>query len=122
LELKLDKMMKNISNIKLKITTKEKENEELSHSIQDIKHDVETREQVKKSRDDARGKSSSASVLAMKRMKKVIARRSLIDTFRTNTEELELLRLELDKIRQKTFPSFVKAARQRNFANPDERI
>ena len=115
-------MMKNISNIKLKITTKEKENEELTHSIEDIKHDVQTREQVKKSRDDARGKSSSASVLAMKRMKKVIARRSLIDTFRTNTEELELLRLELDKIRQKTFPSFVKAARQRNFANPDERI
>jgi hypothetical protein len=56
----------------------------------------------------------------MKRMQKVVMKRQLIDATRAHAEELDLLRQELDKIRQKTFPSFVRAARQRTFANPDE--
>ena len=42
-------------------------------------------------------------------MKKVVARRQLVDTARAQAEEVDYLRSELDKMRQRTFPSFAKA-------------
>jgi hypothetical protein len=58
---------------------------------------------------------------ASRKMKKVVARRQLVDTLKAQTEEIDFLRQELDKIRQKTFPSFVRAIRKR-LPNPDERV
>lgn len=103
------------------IKRKEDENLALLKTIEELQRDVETRENVKKSRDTARGKSSDPGVVAMKRMKKVVLKRHLIDTARSNAEEIDILRQDLDSIRQKTFPSFVRAARQRALVNPDER-
>ena len=103
------------------IKRKEEENLLLLKNIEELRRDVEAREDVKKSRDAARGSSSDPGVVAMKRMKKVVLKRHLIDTVRANADEIDILRQNLDGIRQKTFPSFVRAARQRAFVNPDER-
>lgn len=44
----------------------------------------------------------------MQKMKKVVQRRHLVDIARTQAEEIDYLRQELDRMRQRTFPSFVK--------------
>ena len=93
----------------------------LLKNIEYIDRDVELRSVVKESRDLAKGEAMNVSNLAMRRMQKVVARCHIVDATKMRIEELELLRLDLDKIRQRTFPSFVKAARQRDYTNPDEK-
>jgi hypothetical protein len=44
-----------------------------------------------------------------------------VDTAQVQAEEIDYLKQELDKTRQKTFPSFVRATRNRLVYNPDER-
>lgn len=63
---------------------------------------------VKSSRDEARGQSGDLVCVAAAKMKKVVSKRHMIDTARAQAEEIDYLRQELDKMRQKTFPSFVK--------------
>lgn len=45
-------------------------------------------------------------------------RRALLDTAKRHTEEIDALRRELDRLRQKTFPSFVQL-HEAQPANPD---
>jgi hypothetical protein len=47
-------------------------------------------------------------------------RRRLIDLARLQTEEIDFLRQELDRLRQRSFPSFAHAARKRLAVPPDE--
>jgi chromosome segregation ATPase len=42
------------------------------------------------------------------KMKKIMNRRKMVDIARTQAEEIDYLRQELDRMRQRTFPSFVK--------------
>ena len=121
-ESKLTGLHDALETLRNDIKKKEDENETLTRTIEDVRKDVEIRSAVKKSRDAARGEAGEAKNQAMKRMQKVVARAQIIETTKSQAQELDLLRQELDKIRQKTFPSFVKAARQRTYVNPDERI
>jgi hypothetical protein len=50
--------------------------------------------------------------------REVKSRQSLMDAARKHTEEIDVLRRELDRLRQKTFPSFVQLHEDRP-ANPD---
>lgn len=52
--------------------------------------------------------------------REVKTRQALMDAARRHTEEIDLLRKELDRLRQKTFPSFVQLHEERP-ANPDYR-
>ena len=47
------------------------------------------------------------------KMKKIVARRVLLESARSQAEEADSLRIELDRVRQRSFPSFVKATKQR---------
>jgi hypothetical protein len=109
-------------NYELKISQIKSKNQELAqllhersnelkkfdNDIHDLTIQVLERKKVKQSRDDARGKSGDVAGLAAKKMHKIIARRQLVDTAKSQAEEIDLLRQELDKIHQKTFPSFVR--------------
>eukprot|EP00948_MAST-09A_sp_MAST-9A-sp1_P004202 g4202.t1 len=92
------------------------ENKKLAEHISELKQVVETRRAV------LGGASSKAKSReeksANERMKIVVARRKLIDLARAQTDEIEFLRQELDRLREKTFPSFAGAARR---SGPDER-
>ena len=68
------------------------------------------RETIYKSRMEAQGGGMDP---AAKKMKIVTMRRKLVDLARAQTDEIEFLRGELDRLRQKTFPSFANAARER---------
>jgi len=56
--------------------------------------------------------------LAQASFREVKTRQTLMDAAKKHTEEIELLRKELDRLRQKTFPSFVQVNEERQ-ANPD---
>ena len=46
-------------------------------------------------------------------MKKVTGRRQLVDVAKSQADEIDSLRQELDRLRQKTFPSFIRATKSR---------
>merc|ERR1712190_18947 len=56
---------------------------------------------------------------AQTNFREVRARQSLMDSAKKHTEEIDLLRKELDRLRQRTFPSFVQLHEDRP-ANPDQ--
>merc|ERR1712060_128382 len=56
---------------------------------------------------------------AQTNFREVKARQSLMEAAKRHTEEIDLLRKELDRLRQKTFPSFVQLHEDRP-ANPDQ--
>jgi WD40 repeat protein len=58
--------------------------------------------------------------LAQTNFREVKTRQTLMDAAKKHTEEIELLRKELDRLRQKTFPSFVQLHEERP-ANPDHK-
>ncbi len=96
----LDERMEEVSVLDAKINT--------------LKTQVHARKSIKQSRDLAKGGESAVNAtLASKKMKAITSRRQLIDTARAQAEEIDYLRQELDKLRQKTFPSFVRATKNR---------
>ena len=98
-------------NEKLERTLKDKVDElaTLNDTINNLRMDVAQRKSVQRSRDDARGSTGDVVATAAAKMKKVVQRRQLVDTARAQAEEIDYLRQELDKMRQRTFPSFAKA-------------
>jgi hypothetical protein len=58
--------------------------------------------------------------MAQTNFREVKTRQTLMDAAKKHTEEIDLLRKELDRLRQKTFPSFVQLNEERP-ANPDHR-
>ena len=102
-----------------------KQNESLNKQLEDRNHECRYLEEkisaldvqvaasnnVKQSRDEARGAAGDPAAVAAMKMKKVVGRRHLVDTARSQAEEIDFLRQELDKMRQRTFPSFVRYAR-----------
>jgi hypothetical protein len=117
-ETKVIKLRKNIDVLKRQLIERSQESSVLEEKIEDVTAQVISRQNVKQSRDDARGRSGDAIGVAAKKMKKIVVRSHLVDTARSQAEEIDYLRQELDKMRQKTFPSFV---RKRVSSNPDDR-
>lgn len=119
-EEKVAKLNRVLENLQRQLEDRNVENESLEEQILGLKREVAARESVRQSRDDARGYEGDPAQTTMKKMKKIVARRQLVDLARTQAEEIDILRQELDKMRQKTFPSFVKATRTRVNGAADE--
>ena len=96
-------------------TIEERTNEitSLDDKMQRLGLEVNECRSVKLSRDEARGAMSDPANIAAMKMKKVVRRRHMVDVARAQAEEIDFLRTELDKMRQRTFPSFVKATKNR---------
>lgn len=112
------------ANAKLVQSVKERrdENDRLARQLKELEQSVQVREAIYKSRVDASGGEVNPAAKAQQRMKRVTMRRRLIDLARVQTEEIDYLRQELDRLRQRTFPSFATAARGRLMVPPDEII
>ena len=107
--MKLLTLKKNNELIKRQLEDRSSECNALEEKIQNLKVQVNLSKSVKFSRDEARGGTGGDPVtLAATKMKKVVARRHMVDTARAQAEEIDYLRQELDKMRQRTFPSFVR--------------
>lgn len=108
-EMKLLGLKKNNELLKRQLEDRSHECISLEDKIQNLKVQVNLSKSVKFSRDEARGGTGGDPVtLAATKMKKVVSRRHMVDTARAQAEEIDYLRQELDKMRQRTFPSFVR--------------
>ena len=105
---KLANIKKTLDNLKHQFDERAAECAGLEDKITRLKVQVASSKSVKQSRDDSRGGVGDSLGLATAKMKKVVARRRLVDTARTQAEEIDFLRQELDKMRQRTFPSFIR--------------
>ena len=119
-EAKLNKLRRLQDQCRLQNEERLEENFKLEKKIIDLRRQVEERDKVRQSRKESQGLQGDPAASTMLKMKKVVARRQLVDTARAQAEEIDFLRQELDKFRQKTFPSFLRATRTRLAANPDE--
>lgn len=112
-EKKLDKSTSKNSELRVILQERIEENSRLESQIETLMKDVSVRSDVR----HARGIDQAAHE---KKMKRLISRRHLVDQVRMQAEQIDYLKDELDKLRQKTYPSFVRATRTRLAANPDE--
>jgi hypothetical protein len=120
------------------IHEKQSEKSHLLEQIQNVEGQVALSQSIKESRELARGLTvtmptdingdtggksrrskllsatmPAVNVAAMEKMKRVVQRKHLVDMARAQAEEIDFLRQELDRMRQRTFPSFVKATKTR---------
>ena len=115
------KLKKANDALRRQVHDRTEESATLEGKIRELRVQLAARKSVKMSRDEARGVGGDPVSIASFQMKKVVARRQLVDTARVQAEEIDFLRRELDRLRQKTFPSFVRAAKSRSHY-PDERF
>lgn len=115
-------MRNSIDALQRQLADREEESSLLETKVRDLRTEVAVRKNLKGSSEESRGINldNTANTADLK-MKKIIARRHLLDSARAQAEEADFLRQELDKLRQRTFPSFVKATKQRNYDIADER-
>lgn len=119
-DLKLTKLRRLKESMRKQLSERTDEISSLERKVSDLKAQVAARRSVQQSKTEARNAGDIANETALK-MKKIMARRHLVDTAKAQAEEIDFLRQELDKVRQKTFPSFIRAVKKR-LPNPDERL
>ncbi|CAM9612531.1 unnamed protein product [Hapterophycus canaliculatus] len=96
------------------------ENRRVSGQLVQLATSVKVREAIYRSHMEASGGEINPAHQAAGRMKRITTRRRLVDLARAQTGEIEALKAELDRLRQRTFPSFAHAARN-NLAVADTR-
>lgn len=97
-----------VASYERQLQEKQQELAGLQRQINDVNSAVELSLNIKKSKEQARGSEQMQASAALDRMKKVVNRKHLVDMARAQAEEIDFLRQELDRMRQRTFPSFVK--------------
>lgn len=95
-------------SLKRQLEERSAECDSLDERIQALRSQVTLSQSIKQSRDEARGVNGDPVNIASQKMKKVVVRRHMVDTARAQAEEIDFLRQELDKMRQRTFPSFIR--------------
>eukprot|EP00002_Diphylleia_rotans_P030276 TRINITY_DN620_c0_g1_i6.p1 TRINITY_DN620_c0_g1~~TRINITY_DN620_c0_g1_i6.p1 ORF type:complete len:1590 (-),score=396.80 TRINITY_DN620_c0_g1_i6:241-5010(-) len=100
---KIAERKKSVAQIKKMIEAKEHENEILEEQIQQLSISVYERNKIHEIQ-ASRGEAATQPIA--KRMKDVAYQRKLGDVYKAQEEEIRFLREELERLRQKTFPSF----------------
>ena len=119
------------ANAKLRhqVQQRNEENMRLEQQVRELEGNVLVRESIVKSHLKTKEEQSEAPKHAVQNMRRIILRRRLIDLVRfglyssctiatvsqarLQTEEVDFLGQELDRLRQRTFPSFAHASRGR---------
>jgi len=119
---KVSKYQKANAKLGGQVRERQEENARLGQQLKELQSSVAVRESIFRSRVESSGGEVNPAQQAANRMKRVTMRRRLIDLARLQTEEIDFMRQELDRLRQRTFPSFAHAARNRLAVPPDEII
>ncbi|TMW55865.1 hypothetical protein Poli38472_008513 [Pythium oligandrum] len=109
--IKLDKTQQQLHK---QLRERMRENDGFQSQVQQLEMQVQIREDILASRKSAAMRSASSTgaqnsgedASSSSRWKAITVRRKLVDLAKAQTEEIEYLRMELDKMRRRTFPSF----------------
>lgn len=104
-----------LMKVRKKIKQQSRENERLYETVQELEAAVKERMQISAIRDEGRMAESRAGAA---RMQSIVTRRKLVDLAKLQSEEIQFLRGEVEKLRRKTFASFAIPPIQ---PNPDEK-
>ncbi|KAF0699827.1 Aste57867_9603 [Aphanomyces stellatus] len=99
------KQTKATAALKAQLGDRLKENEQFKRQLMDLQTHIHIREDIVASRRASALKSTPGK--PDNKLKAITVRRKLVDLAKAQSEEIEFMRQELDKIRQRTFPSFV---------------
>jgi hypothetical protein len=113
---KLAEKRKDQGKLGKSIAEKEAENSVLLEQIQYLQSAVQEREKITAIRSLAADETN-----INQKMQDITTRWKVKNLIRAQTEEIAILREELDKLRQATFPSFAVMRKQQRTGNPDER-
>jgi WD40 repeat protein len=116
--LNLAKIMKAKALKEKEVAQKEAENKRLAAHVAELEKNVAVRASIHRARASGGDGVADPNAAGHARMKAIVTRRKLLDLARAQTDEIEFLRQELDRLRQKTFPSF--ATRRNPNINPDD--
>ena len=117
---KVSKLTRATAKVASAVRERAGENARLAAQLKELQGSVAVREAIFRSRVETAGGRADPAAQGAQRHKRVAMRRRLIDLARLQTEEIDFLRQELDRLRQRTFPSFAHAARNRLAVPPDE--
>ncbi|CAM9705114.1 unnamed protein product [Chrysoparadoxa australica] len=95
-----------------------KENQVLREQLAELNGSIKVRETIYRSRLGATAGEVTPQAQATMSMKRITMRRRLTELARSQASEVEALKEELDRLRQRTFPSFAHAAQLR-MGHPD---
>ncbi|GMF09329.1 unnamed protein product [Phytophthora lilii] len=101
------------SQLERQLRDRERENRNFQQQVAQLETQVQIREDILASRTSAAKRQQAAGGGGDRgdaaRLKAIAVRRKLVDLAKAQTDEIEYLRLELDKMRRRTFPSFAQA-------------
>ena len=115
---KVKKLMRLRTKREKEVRQKQNENSRLATHVNELEKNVAVRASIHRARSSGGDGGVDPNAASKARMKAVVTRRKLLDLARAQTDEIEFLRQELDRLRQRTFPSF--ATRRDGQMNPDE--
>ncbi|GAB9466815.1 hypothetical protein Gpo141_00004180 [Globisporangium polare] len=106
-----------------------RENQGFEQQAQQLQMQVQIREDILSSRKSAALRNAAPSSSSTgggesaesPQLKAIVVRRKLVDLAKSQTEEIEYLRMELDKMRRRTFPSFVQHQAAREYHASDSK-
>ncbi|CAK4694164.1 hypothetical protein LEN26_007550 [Aphanomyces euteiches] len=111
------KLNKTTMALKSQLGERLKENEQFKRQLQDLQTHIQIREDIVASRRANASVKSTSGKPKDNKLKAITVRRKLVDLAKAQSEEIEFMRQELDKIRRRTFPSFVQPV---NALPPDD--
>ncbi|KAE9349685.1 hypothetical protein PR003_g5757 [Phytophthora rubi] len=118
----LMKLERTGSQLERQLRERERENRNFQQQVAQLETQVQIREDILASRTSAAMRQQAAGGEGVRgdaaRLKAIAVRRKLVDLAKAQTDEIEYLRLELDKMRRRTFPSFAQA-HARNYHDVD---
>ncbi|KAL3674767.1 hypothetical protein V7S43_000697 [Phytophthora oleae] len=99
------------SQLERQLRDRQRENRSFQQQVAQLETQVQIREDILSSRTSAaiRQQATGGARGDATRLKAIVVRRKLVDLAKAQTDEIEYLRLELDKMRRRTFPSFAQA-------------
>eukprot|EP00163_Fabomonas_tropica_P014758 TRINITY_DN2681_c0_g1_i3.p1 TRINITY_DN2681_c0_g1~~TRINITY_DN2681_c0_g1_i3.p1 ORF type:complete len:1349 (-),score=493.19 TRINITY_DN2681_c0_g1_i3:86-4132(-) len=117
-----DKVMekkRTLAKLKKLIREKETDNHKLEEHIEHLEVSVSERRNIYELQTHTTGGETEEDK-SFNRFRDIVKQRKLMDLAKAQTEEIEFLQEELERLRQATFPSFAVALSQDR--NPDQRI
>eukprot|EP00487_Bulimina_marginata_P009288 TRINITY_DN3664_c0_g1_i1.p1 TRINITY_DN3664_c0_g1~~TRINITY_DN3664_c0_g1_i1.p1 ORF type:complete len:246 (-),score=42.23 TRINITY_DN3664_c0_g1_i1:140-877(-) len=105
MESKIKEKKKEFKKYKNRMTEINKSNQDLKKEIDKLQSDVVSKQEIINIRASISVKDEKKQSV-QKKMDAVVTRRKLVDLVKAQSEEIEFLRNELDRLRRRTFPSF----------------